>query len=251
MCGILDKLQPEWLLSYHCHDSLLVHREFEELSQMDKDSAWEEYLSSVRQAEGQAYYAFAGMPGAQGTQTPATVGSVVDSVPTAQQLMQQQQQWGPGRLLTPAVLQQQQQQQQQQTSHLLQGPNAVLGQMLGASNASQVKMQHTFKILNATTQSIRQRFQQRDLDDDLFRLTFFSRQGNKQLVLQFRDEILKKLTERENTLKQIKEMLRTISALGPAVTKSAEFLELQNVLAQASQRLFTYSSQLQQVMSTV
>lgn len=246
LCGILDKLQPEWLLSYHSHDSLLVHREFEELSQRDKDSAWEEYLSSMRQVEGQAYYAFAGMPGMQGTQTVAAIGSVTVSVPTAQQqavhLQALNHQWGPDRLISSALLQR----QQQPTSHLL-SPGAVLNQMQGSSNNSQ----HPLKVLRTTTESIRQLFQQRDLDSDLFHLSHLSKQGNKSLMLPLQNAIILKLNERGMILNQIKEKLKGISALGPVVTKSAEFFELQSVIAQTSQVLFTYNAQLQRVMSTM
>ena len=251
LCGILDKLQPEWLLSYHSHDSLLVHREFEELSQTDKDSAWEEYLSSMRQVEGQAYYAFAGIPGVQGTQTSAAVGSVTVGVPTSQlqvvpplHLQAQTHQWGPGSLISPAILQQQQ--QQQPTSHLL-SPGAVLSQMQGVSNTSQ----HPLKVIRTTTESIRQLFQQRDLDSDLFHLSRLSKQGNKSLMLPLQNEIVSKMNERGMILNQIKEKLKGMSALGPVVTKSAELFELQSVIAQTSQVLFTYNAQLQRVMSTM
>lgn len=249
MCGILDKLQPDWLLSYHCHDSLLVHREFEELSQTDKDSAWEEYLSSVRQVEGQAYYTFAGMPREQGAHTSAGVGSFTVGVPTGQQpmqplqLQQLQQHWRPGMLLPTAAL-------QQQPPHLL-SSGAVLNQMQGASSTPQIMTPHTYKVLSATALTIRQMFQQSNLASDLYRLSLLSRQGNKQLMLQLRDEMVKKLNEQDSILKQIKERLHGISALGPVVTNSPEFLEVQSVIADTSQVLFTYSTQLQRLMSTV
>jgi transcriptional regulator ATRX len=52
-CNILDHLQPGYLLSYHTHDSLLVHQQDEELTEDEKGKAWEEYQHIL---EGKAYY---------------------------------------------------------------------------------------------------------------------------------------------------------------------------------------------------
>ena len=52
-CTILDHLQPTYLLTYHNHDSLLVHQQDEELSEDEKGNAWEEYQNIL---EGKMYY---------------------------------------------------------------------------------------------------------------------------------------------------------------------------------------------------
>lgn len=248
LCGILDKLQPKWLLSYHCHDSLLVHREFEELSQTDKDSAWEEYLSSVRQAEGQAYYAAAGMPEQQGMQLPTLVGSATYGVPAGQQpmsLQPQQPQWGPGMLLPPAAM-------QQQLPPPLPPTSTVSSHMQGVpSGAHAMTAPHEVGLLRTTAHTIRQIFQQKDIDTDLVRLSYLTRQGDQQpLVQQLREEITKKLNDRDNFLKKIAERLQGVSAMGPAVTGSPEFRDIYDVVVQTSRALHAYRTILQRSMAT-
>ena len=43
LCSILDRLQPQWIVSYHEHDSLLKHLFDEELTEEDLKAAWEKY----------------------------------------------------------------------------------------------------------------------------------------------------------------------------------------------------------------
>ena len=244
LCGILDKLQPKWLLSYHCHDSLLVHREFEELSQTDKDSAWEEYLSSVREVEGQAYYAAAGMPEQQGVQFPTTVGSAAFGVPVGQQsVYPQQQQWGPGMLLPPSAV-------QQQLPQPLPPTSTMLSQMPSVPSSTHLRMSHDFRLLRATSQSIKQIFQQRDIDSDLVRLGSLITQHNQPLMVQLREQIVKKLNERDHILRKISERLQGVSAMGPSVTSSPEFKDIQETVARASAALHAYSTMLQRLMPT-
>ena len=47
LCSLLDKMQPQWIVSYHEHDSLLEHVFDEELSEEDRKAAWENYKSQM------------------------------------------------------------------------------------------------------------------------------------------------------------------------------------------------------------
>ena len=46
LCNILDKLQPQYIMDYHEHDSLTEHIFDEELSDDEKKAAWESYNTS-------------------------------------------------------------------------------------------------------------------------------------------------------------------------------------------------------------
>lgn len=47
LCSILDRLQPQWIVGYHEHDSLLQHIFDEELSEEDRKQAWENYKAQM------------------------------------------------------------------------------------------------------------------------------------------------------------------------------------------------------------
>lgn len=55
LSSILDRTQPEWIINYHEHDSLLEHVFSEELSEEDRKAAWEEYRAQMTQ-ESTNYY---------------------------------------------------------------------------------------------------------------------------------------------------------------------------------------------------
>lgn len=47
LCSILDKLQPQWIVNYHEHNSLLEHIFDEELSEEERKAAWERYKADM------------------------------------------------------------------------------------------------------------------------------------------------------------------------------------------------------------
>ena len=47
LCALMDKLQPEWIVGYHEHDSLLQHIFDEELTEEDRKQAWEQYKAQM------------------------------------------------------------------------------------------------------------------------------------------------------------------------------------------------------------
>lgn len=47
LCQILAKLQPDWVTSYHEHDSLLEHIDGEELSEEERKTAWTSYSQQI------------------------------------------------------------------------------------------------------------------------------------------------------------------------------------------------------------
>ena len=54
--SILDRLQPNWIVNYHEHDSLLEHVFSEELSEEERKAAWDDYRSQIAQYDNAAYY---------------------------------------------------------------------------------------------------------------------------------------------------------------------------------------------------
>lgn len=54
LCSLLDKLQPQCIISYHEHDSLLEHVFDEELSEEDRKAAWENHKAQMA-AESKSY----------------------------------------------------------------------------------------------------------------------------------------------------------------------------------------------------
>ena len=53
---ILDRLQPQWIINYHEHDSLLKHVFSEELSEEERKAAWDDYRTQITQYDNAAYY---------------------------------------------------------------------------------------------------------------------------------------------------------------------------------------------------
>ena len=47
LCSILDRLQPQWIVNYHEHDSLLEHVFDEELTEEERKAAWEKYKADM------------------------------------------------------------------------------------------------------------------------------------------------------------------------------------------------------------
>ena len=47
LCSILDELQPQWIVNYHEHNSLLEHIFDEELSEEERKAAWEKYKADM------------------------------------------------------------------------------------------------------------------------------------------------------------------------------------------------------------
>lgn len=47
LCALMGKLQPEWIVGYHEHDSLLQHIFDEELSEEDRKQAWDNYKAQM------------------------------------------------------------------------------------------------------------------------------------------------------------------------------------------------------------
>ena len=47
LCSILDRLQPQSIVSYHEHDSLLEHVFDEELTEEERKAAWEKYKADM------------------------------------------------------------------------------------------------------------------------------------------------------------------------------------------------------------
>ena len=43
LSSILDHMHPQWVISYHEHDSLLEHVFDEELSEAERKAAWDSY----------------------------------------------------------------------------------------------------------------------------------------------------------------------------------------------------------------
>ena len=54
LCKILDKLQPQNIVKYHTHDSLLQHVFDEELSEEEQKAAWDHY-NAQKELESRAY----------------------------------------------------------------------------------------------------------------------------------------------------------------------------------------------------
>ena len=54
LCSLLDKMQPQSIISYHEHDSLLEHVFDEELSEEDQKAAWESHKAQMA-AESKSY----------------------------------------------------------------------------------------------------------------------------------------------------------------------------------------------------
>ena len=54
LSSILDHMHPQWIVSYHEHDSLLEHVFDEELSEEERKAAWESY-NSQKSAETARY----------------------------------------------------------------------------------------------------------------------------------------------------------------------------------------------------
>lgn len=55
LSSILEGIQPQWVINYHEHDSLLEHVFSEELSEEERKAAWEEYRAQMTQ-ESRNYY---------------------------------------------------------------------------------------------------------------------------------------------------------------------------------------------------
>lgn len=43
LSSILEQMHPQWIVTYHEHDSLLEHVFDEELSEEERKAAWESY----------------------------------------------------------------------------------------------------------------------------------------------------------------------------------------------------------------
>ena len=54
LSSILEHMHPQWIISYHEHDSLLEHVFDEELSEAERKAAWENYKAE-KQAETARY----------------------------------------------------------------------------------------------------------------------------------------------------------------------------------------------------
>lgn len=54
--SILDRLQPDWIINYHEHDSLLKHVFSEELSEEERKAAWDDYRAQIAQYDNATYY---------------------------------------------------------------------------------------------------------------------------------------------------------------------------------------------------
>lgn len=54
LSSILEHMYPQWIISYHEHDSLLEHVFDEELSEAERKAAWENYKAE-KQAETARY----------------------------------------------------------------------------------------------------------------------------------------------------------------------------------------------------
>ena len=50
LSSILEHMHPQWVVTYHEHDSLLEHVFDEELSEEERKAAWESY-NAQKQAE--------------------------------------------------------------------------------------------------------------------------------------------------------------------------------------------------------
>ena len=57
LSAILSRLQPEWIVCYHQHDSLLEHIFSEELSEEERKAAWEGYKAQMT-SQSTSYYNF-------------------------------------------------------------------------------------------------------------------------------------------------------------------------------------------------
>ena len=53
---ILGRLQPEWIVNYHEHDSLLKHEFSEELSEEERKAAWDDYRAQIAKYDNATYY---------------------------------------------------------------------------------------------------------------------------------------------------------------------------------------------------
>ena len=56
LSSILGRLQPDWISSYHEHDSLLKHVFSEELSEEERKAAWDDYRTQIAQYDNATYY---------------------------------------------------------------------------------------------------------------------------------------------------------------------------------------------------
>ena len=54
LSSILEHMHPQWIISYHEHDSLLEHVFDEELSEAERKAAWDSYKAE-KQAETARY----------------------------------------------------------------------------------------------------------------------------------------------------------------------------------------------------
>ena len=54
--SILSRLQPEWVINHHEHDSLFKHVFSEELSEEERKAAWDEYKAHITKYDNATYY---------------------------------------------------------------------------------------------------------------------------------------------------------------------------------------------------
>ena len=56
LTSILEQLQPDWIINYHEHDSLLKHVFSEELSEEERKAAWDDYRAQIAHYDNATYY---------------------------------------------------------------------------------------------------------------------------------------------------------------------------------------------------
>lgn len=81
--SILDRLQPEWVVNYHEHDSLLEHVFSEELSEEERKAAWAEYKEQLKFDSANYYSALQNQLDTSGQPTEVHLASKLMSGPLA------------------------------------------------------------------------------------------------------------------------------------------------------------------------
>jgi hypothetical protein len=110
LSSILGRLQPDWIINYHEHDSLLKHVFSEELSEEERKAAWDDYRAQIAQYDYSALQNQLDTATAGGASLQQAVGQ--SSLPSASGVKNE------GGILNHA-LQQQQRQHQLQAAQLL------------------------------------------------------------------------------------------------------------------------------------